>query len=199
MDRRAGARGARGRARHQAAQTRSGALLVRRSAWRLARQDLAGVGSRKRHAQWRFHDHDALGKRHLAQKRLPGVHRRRRFRHGGNGRRRRFRHDRRSDELPRAALGGKNRLAVVRYRFQQRQAGAVFHPRALPRRADRARQGRFRLSRRTGSRIPSVQAGERAAQPRRRHLAAASARGEPAQRKAISISPRRVTTCSIRR
>ena len=121
---------ARGRTRDQKAQTRSGALFLRRSARRAARQDLAGVGSGKRHAQRRVHDHDAVGKRHLAQKRVSGVHRWRRLRHGGNGRRRRLRHDRRSGDVPRAALGGKNRLALMRHRFSQTAEPVPFSTRA---------------------------------------------------------------------
>ena len=53
----------------------------------------------------RHHDDDAARQGHRAQDRVPGVHRRRRLRHGGDAGRRRFRHGRRSGDLPRSAVG----------------------------------------------------------------------------------------------
>ena len=191
---------ARGRARDQAAQARSGALFLRRSARRAARQDLAGVGSGKRHAQRRHHDDDAAGQGHLAQKRVSGVHRRRRLRHGGNAGRRRLRHGRRSDDLPRAALGGQDRLAVVRHRISATASRCRSRPaRAAATRWQRSPKPASTFS--PGWKSNSICSSwrTRGSTPADATWPPASARGEPAHPR-LSVSHRdRVTTCSIRR
>ena len=89
----------------------------------------------QRHAQRRHHDHDAARQGHLAPHGVSGVHRGRRPERRRDAGRRRFRHGRRSGDVPRAAVGDEHRLAAVRHRLHQRQAGAVLDPAALPRRA----------------------------------------------------------------
>ena len=125
VDRRAEAPRERRRAGHQKEQARTGALLLRRSARRAARQDApcrrrAGGDGKRRH-----HDDDAACQGHRAQDGLPGVHPRRRLRHGGDAGRRRFPHGRRPGHLPRAALGAEHWLASLRHLLRGRQAGAV--------------------------------------------------------------------------
>ena len=87
------------------ARARGRAPVVSRSARHPARQDRDGRRRRARDAQRLLDHHHAARQGHLAQDRVPGVHRRRRLRHGGDGGRRRLPDDRRSDDVPRAALG----------------------------------------------------------------------------------------------
>ena len=181
VDRRTGARRQGGRAGDQEAQARTGALLVCRPARCAARQDRDGRRRARPDASRRHHDDDAARQGHRAQDRVSGVHAGRRLRHGGDAGRRRFRHGRRPGDVPDFAVGAEYRLVPLRYVFPKRQAGAVLDAADSSRRAGAAEDGRLRLPRRPGSRIPSVQAGESATHAGGRHLAAARARGEPAQ------------------
>ena len=104
---------------------RGRAAVVPRPARHPARQDRDGRRRRQGDAQRLLDHHDAARQGHLAQDRVPGVHRRRRLRHAGDAGRRRFPDDRRPDDLPRAAVGAADRLGAVRHLFPGRQAGAV--------------------------------------------------------------------------
>ena len=106
VERRAAPRRGRGRARDQAAQARSRALLLLpiSTACCAARR----WSRRKPPARMRAGvtmTTTLLAKDTAHSTRVPGVHRRRRLRHRRDGGRRRFRHGRRSGDLPRAAVG----------------------------------------------------------------------------------------------
>ncbi len=94
-----------------------------------------------------FHHHHDVRQGHLASDGFPGVHRRRRVRHEGNGRRRRCPDGAGSPELSRAAMVAGDRLAVVRCSFRRRTAGAVRDPQSLQIGSRRPRQARLRFRR----------------------------------------------------
>ena len=142
------------------------------------------------HARRRHHDDDAARQGHRAQKRVSGVHRRRRLRHGGDAGRRRFRHGRRSGDVPRAAVGRTTPAGCCATSYFTNGKPVPFSTRARARDAlATLGKARLRLSRRARGRIPSVQAGEPAARAGRRHLAAAGAGGQPAHA-GLSVSHR---------
>ncbi len=180
MDRGAVRGGRAGRAADRGEEARSRAPVVPGPARHPARQDHRGRRRRQGDAQRLLDDDHAARQGHLAQDRVPGVHRRRRLRHAGDGRRRRLPDDRRPDHVPRAALGAADRLGAVRHLFPERQAGAVLDAASLSASAQPARRRRLRLHRRPRSRIPCVQDRGPAARSRRRGLAERAARGERA-------------------
>src|SRR6516164_8006176 len=111
---------------HRGSRPRGRAPVVSRPARHPARKNRGGERGRGRDAQ-RLLDHDHAARQgHRAQDGVSGFHRRRRVWHGGDGGRRRLPHDRRSLDLPRAAVGAADRLDAVRHLFRQRQADAGF-------------------------------------------------------------------------
>ena len=168
------------RAADRGEEPRGRAPLVPGPARHPARQDHRGRRRRQGDAQRLLDDHDAAGQGYRAQDRVPGVHRRRRFRHAGDAGRRRLPDDRRSDHLSRAAVGAADRLGAVRHLFPGRQAGAVLDAASLSSGAQQARRHRLRLRRRSRSRIPCVQDREPTSRSRRHGLAERAARGQHA-------------------
>src|SRR5215813_12430978 len=160
------------------ARARGRAPVVSRPARHPARKNRGGERGRGRDAQ-RLLDHDHAARQgYCAQDGVSGFHPRRRVRHGGDGGRRRLPHDRRSLDLPRAAVGAADGLGAVRHLFRQRQASAVLDPAPLSPRPATAGRGWLRLRRRARSRVPCVQARQSAPDAGRCHLAGRGAARE---------------------
>ena len=106
--------------------------VVSRPARHPARQDAGRERSAGLAGERLLHHHHHARQGHLAPHGVSGVHRRRRFRHAGDGGRRRRPDGAGSDHVPRAAVGAGDRLAAVRPLFRRRPAGAVRDPPALP-------------------------------------------------------------------
>src|SRR6516164_1732184 len=103
--------------------------IVSRPARHSARKNHGGERGRGRHAQRLLDHHHAACQGHRAQDGLSGFHPRRRIRHDRDGGWRRLLDDRRSLDLPRAAVGAADGLGTVRHLFRrvlQRLAEAGF-------------------------------------------------------------------------